>query len=79
MDELFEAATLRQTGKIRYFPVVLVGSDYWSGLMDWLRGSMLGDGYIGPEDLDALAVCDDFDRVIEIVENVEHRRPRRAA
>jgi uncharacterized protein (TIGR00730 family) len=79
MDELFEAATLRQTGKIRYFPVVLVGSDYWSGLMDWLRGSMVADAYIGPEDLDALAVCDDEERVIEIVENVEHRRPRRAA
>jgi uncharacterized protein (TIGR00730 family) len=79
MDELFEAATLRQTGKIRHFPVVLVGSDYWSGLMDWLRGSMVGDAYIAPEDLDALEVCDDFDRVIEIVENVEHRRPRRAA
>ena len=37
MDELFEAATLRQTEKIRYFPIVLVGSDYWSGLLDWLR------------------------------------------
>ena len=79
MDELFEASTLRQTGKIRYFPVVLVGSDYWSGLTDWLRGSMLGDAYIGTEDLDALEVCDDLDSVIEIVENVEHRRPRRAA
>ena len=79
MDELFEASTLRQTGKIRYFPVVLVGSDYWSGMVDWLRRSMLQDAYIGSEDLDALEVCDDFDRVIEIVENVEHRRPRRAA
>ena len=79
MDELFEAATLRQTEKIRHFPVVLVGSDYWSGLIDWLRGSMVADGYVNPEDLDALEVCDDFDRVIEIVENVEHRRPRRAA
>ena len=79
MDELFEASTLRQTGKIRYFPVVLVGSDYWSGLNDWLRGSMLEDGYIGPEDLEAIKVCDDFDEVVDIVENVEHRRPRRAA
>jgi uncharacterized protein (TIGR00730 family) len=78
MDELFEASTLRQTGKIRYFPVVLVGSDYWSGLTDWLRGSMVADEYIGPEDLDAIVVCDDFDRVIEVVENVEHRRPRAA-
>jgi len=79
MDELFEAATLRQTGKIRYFPVVLVGSDYWTGLTDWIRDSMLADGYVGPEDLDALELCDDPDRVVEIVENVEHRRPRRAA
>jgi uncharacterized protein (TIGR00730 family) len=79
MDELFEAATLRQTGKIRYFPVVLVDTEYWSGLTRWIRDSMLRDGYIGPEDLEALEVCDDPDRVIEIVENVEHRRPRRAA
>jgi uncharacterized protein (TIGR00730 family) len=79
MDELFEASTLRQTGKIRYFPVVLVGTDYWTGLIDWLRDSMLADAYIGPEDLEALEVCDHPERVIEIVENVEHRRPRRAA
>jgi uncharacterized protein (TIGR00730 family) len=79
MDELFEAATLRQTEKIRYFPIVLVGSDYWSGLVTWLRESMLGDRYVAPDDLDAIAVCDDLERVIEIVEDVEHRRPRRAA
>ena len=79
MDELFEAATLRQTEKIRHFPIVLVGSDYWSGLVSWLRERMLADGYISPQDVDTLAVCDDFDRVIEIVEDVEHRRPRRAA
>ncbi len=79
MDELFEAATLRQTEKIRHFPIVLVDGSYWSGLADWLREQMLAEGYIGPEDIDALAICDDFDRVIEIVEDVEHRRPRRAA
>jgi uncharacterized protein (TIGR00730 family) len=79
MDELFEAATLRQTEKIRYFPIVLVGSDYWDGLAGWLRDSMLADRYIAEADLDAIAVCDDLDRVIEIVEDVEHRRPRRAA
>jgi len=79
MDELFEAATLRQTEKIRYFPIVLVGSDYWDGLVEWLRRSMLADRYIGAKDLEAIAVCDDLDRVIEIVEDVEHRRPRRAA
>jgi uncharacterized protein (TIGR00730 family) len=79
MDELFEAATLRQTEKIRYFPIVLVGSDYWDGLATWLRDSMLADRYIAETDLEAIAVCDDLDRVIEIVEDVEHRRPRRAA
>ena len=79
MDELFEAATLRQTEKIRHFPIVLVDSDYWSGLVTWLRESMLGDRYIGQPDLDAIAVCDDPERVVEIVEDVEHRRPRRAA
>jgi uncharacterized protein (TIGR00730 family) len=79
MDELFEAATLRQTEKIRYFPIVLVGSDYWGGLVDWLRERMLADGYISPADVDTLAVCDDVEHVLEIVEDVEHRRPRRAA
>ena len=79
MDELFEAATLRQTEKIRHFPIVLVDGSYWSGLTGWLREQMLGEGYIAPGDIDALTVCDDFDRVIEIVEDVEHRRPRRAA
>jgi uncharacterized protein (TIGR00730 family) len=79
MDELFEASTLRQTEKIRYFPIVLVGSEYWSGLHSWLRDAMLADRYISESDIDAIAVCDDLDRVIEIVEDVEHRRPRRAA
>jgi uncharacterized protein (TIGR00730 family) len=79
MDELFEAATLRQTEKIRYFPIVLVGSDYWGGLVDWLRTRMLAEGHISPDDVATLAVCDDLDQVIDIVEDVEHRRPRRAA
>jgi uncharacterized protein (TIGR00730 family) len=79
MDELFEAATLRQTEKIRYFPIVMVGSDYWSGLMQWLRERMLAEGYISQDDIDAIAVSDDIEAVIEIVEDVEHRRPRRAA
>src|SRR5215210_3810858 len=79
MDELFEAATLRQTEKIRYFPIVLLDSGYWHGLVDWLRARMLGDGYISPDDVDTLRVCDDLNRVIDIVEDVEHRRPRRAA
>ena len=79
MDELFEAATLRQTEKIRYFPIVLVDSRYWGGLVDWLRDPMLAEGNVSPADVSTLAVCDDLDRVVEIVEDVEHRRPRRAA
>jgi uncharacterized protein (TIGR00730 family) len=79
MDELFEAATLRQTEKIRYFPIVMVGSDYWAGLEGWLREQMLGEGYISPDDIDAIAISDDLDEVIRLVEDVEHRRPRRAA
>src|SRR5437868_14989615 len=76
VDELFEAATLRQTQKIRYFPIVLVGSDYWAGLIDWLRDPVQRDGNIVAEDTEALAVCDDPAAVLEIVEQVEHRRPR---
>jgi uncharacterized protein (TIGR00730 family) len=78
LDELFEAATLRQTQKIRYFPIVLIGSDYWSGLVDWLRNSVLAEGNIGPADVSTLEVSDDPGRVLEILEDVEHRRPRAA-
>jgi uncharacterized protein (TIGR00730 family) len=78
LDEMFEAATLRQTEKIRYFPIVLVGKDYWGGLADWLRSSVLGDGNIGPADLEALEVCDDAADVLRILEDVDHRRPRAA-
>jgi uncharacterized protein (TIGR00730 family) len=78
LDELFEAATLRQTEKIRYFPIVLVGTDYWGGLTDWLRDSVLAAGNIGPDDVAAISVCDDAGQVLPIVEDCEHRRPRAA-
>jgi uncharacterized protein (TIGR00730 family) len=78
LDELFEAATLRQTQKIRYFPIVLVGSRYWAGLVDWLRDSVLAEGNIGPADVSTLAVCDEARAALEILEDVEHRRPRAA-
>jgi len=78
LDEMFEAATLRQTEKIRYFPIVLVGRDFWGGLVDWLRDSVLRAGNIGPADVSTLAVCDDASEVVEILEDVEHRRPRAA-
>ena len=74
-DELFEALTLRQTGKIAPFPVVLVGTGYWQGLVDWLRDPVLAEGKISPADVE-LDLTDDLDRVVEIVEAAEHRRPR---
>ena len=58
LDELFEALTLIQTGKVRNFPVILFGSEYWRGLLDWLHGSMLSEGKISPADLDLLMMTD---------------------
>ena len=67
MDELFEALTLIQTGKVQNFPVILFGSAYWSGLLDWLRGTMLAEGKIAQCDLDLLIVTDSPDEVRQIV------------
>jgi uncharacterized protein (TIGR00730 family) len=58
MDELFEALTLIQTGKVKHFPVVLFGEDYWSGLCDWLAGRVVGEGKIDAKDLTLLHVTD---------------------
>jgi uncharacterized protein (TIGR00730 family) len=66
-DELFEALCLIQTEKIRHFPIVLVGSAYWSGLLAWLREPVAGQGMISPADLELLHVTDDLDFVVEIV------------
>jgi hypothetical protein len=67
MDELFEALTLVQTKKVTSFPVILFGSAYWSGLIDWLRSTMLTHGKISPLDLDLITVCDDVDEVVDII------------
>jgi len=67
MDELFEALTLIQTGKIRNFPVILYGSEYWGGMVDWLRARMLEEGKIAPADLELLIVADDPQRVVQAV------------
>ncbi|HLT09816.1 MAG TPA: TIGR00730 family Rossman fold protein [Micromonosporaceae bacterium] len=64
LDELFEALTLVQTGKVTRFPVVLLGTAYWRGLLDWLRDTMLGEGKISPADLDLLCVTDDVDDAV---------------
>ena len=66
-DELFEALCLIQTEKIHHFPIVLVGTEYWRGLLGWLRDTAAGEGMISPDDLDLLHVTDDFDDVVETV------------
>ena len=66
-DELFEAMTLIQTRKVHHFPLVLVGTDYWGGLVDWLRERVLGEGKIGPRDVELLHLTDDLDEVVAIV------------
>jgi uncharacterized protein (TIGR00730 family) len=66
-DELWEALTLIQTGKIGHFPVVLFDSDFWDELLDWVRAEMLDDGLISPSDLDLVTVTDDPERAVELV------------
>jgi uncharacterized protein (TIGR00730 family) len=77
LDEAFEAATLRQTEKIRYFPIVLFDSEYWGGLASWLEGTVQRDGNIGAEDVRSLVVTDSFADVAAELDAVEHRRPRK--
>jgi uncharacterized protein (TIGR00730 family) len=79
LDELFEALTLIQTDKIRNFPVVLVGSDYWSGLLDWARERMLAEGKIAEEDLDLLQIIDQPHAVCDRLLSAAHRQARRSA
>jgi uncharacterized protein (TIGR00730 family) len=77
LDELFEAATLRQTEKIRYFPIALFDSAYWRGLIDWLETTVRRDGNIVENDVATLLLADDFADVQAALDAVEHRRPRR--
>lgn len=64
LDELFEALTLIQTGKVTHFPMVLFGRDHWLGLLDWVRDRIAQDGYVSPEDLDLITVTDDVDEAV---------------
>jgi uncharacterized protein (TIGR00730 family) len=73
-DELFESLTLIQTGKVLHFPVVLFDSDYWDELLTWIRGELLADRMISPEDLDLLYVTDDVDEAVaQVLECYERR------
>jgi hypothetical protein len=64
LDEMFEALTLSQTHKTRYFPIILVGSDYWSGLLDWMRERVLGEHKISGHDLDLIHVIDEPHEIV---------------
>jgi uncharacterized protein (TIGR00730 family) len=68
MDELFEALTLIQTKRIKSFPVILMGSEYWKGLFDWLRKTMLRDNKISPEDLELFQIIDDPDEAVKHIQ-----------
>ena len=67
MDELFEALTLVATGKITKFPIILVGREYWSGLLSWLKDTMLAGGNIDPAEFSLISVADEADEVVGII------------
>lgn len=77
LDELFEALTLVQTHKVTSFPVVLMGSEFWGGLLDWVKSQLCGTGKIAPHDLDLITVTDDVDEAVRIITDSELNRSRR--
>jgi uncharacterized protein (TIGR00730 family) len=76
LDELFESLTLIQTGKIQNFPVVLFGSDYWRGLLDWLQNTMLAEGKISPDDLKLVIITDSPEETRDIIVTATQERWR---
>jgi uncharacterized protein (TIGR00730 family) len=67
LDELFEAVTLIQTDKIKPFPVILVGKDYWSGLLDWIKDKLLDEEKVSKDDMEIIKLEDDIDKIVKIV------------
>src|SRR4051794_29941030 len=74
LDELFEALTLVQTRKVTRFPVILFGSAYWAGLVEWIRETMVAAGTVGPADLDLLHVTDDVAEVVALIQAADAAR-----
>jgi uncharacterized protein (TIGR00730 family) len=70
LDEMFEAVTLIQTHRVKPFPVILFGSEYWGGLVEWIRARLLENQMISPYDLDILKVTDDPQEILRMVKNV---------
>jgi uncharacterized protein (TIGR00730 family) len=75
LDELFEALTLIQTGKVKHFPVILMGKEYWGGMAEWLRRTVAGEGKIDARDLLLFRVTDDPEEATRIV--IEARNEKR--
>jgi uncharacterized protein (TIGR00730 family) len=67
LDELFEALTLIQTGKVQNFPVILFGTAYWGGMLEWMRATMLAEGKVAEADLELLVLCDSPAEVRDII------------
>jgi hypothetical protein len=67
LDEFFEATTLVQTKKMRPFPIILVGSSYWTGLIEWMKVNLLGAGKITKEDLEIFKIMDNPQEIVEYV------------
>ncbi|GGK67983.1 cytokinin riboside 5'-monophosphate phosphoribohydrolase [Sphaerisporangium melleum] len=74
LDELFEALTLVQTRKVTSFPVILLGSHFWGGLLDWIRDTLLSTGKISPRDVDLMTVTDDVDEAVRIIAESDRER-----
>jgi hypothetical protein len=79
LDELFESLTLIQTGKIRHFPVVLIGTAYWAGLLDWLRAEAVARGAVSPQDLDLVRCTDDMEEACALLTAAYTERSREDA
>ncbi|MEV6860919.1 TIGR00730 family Rossman fold protein [Streptosporangium subroseum] len=77
MDELFEALTLVQTRKVTSFPVVLMGTEFWGGLLDWIKSTLVGTGKISPADVDLIQVTDDVDEAVRIITKADRNRGER--
>jgi uncharacterized protein (TIGR00730 family) len=77
MDELFEALTLVQTRKVTSFPVVLMGTEFWGGLLDWIKSTLVGTGKISPADVDLIQVTDDVDEAVRIITKADQNRGER--
>ena len=70
LDELFEVMTLVQTQRIRPFPIIMVGTDYWGGLLDWIRNQLLTQHLISPEDMDIIQVLDEPEEIVDAVRKI---------